>query len=215
MSSITTQEGNHDDLHVDASSSQSQTSAISISQPSTSAEHQPSLTEIQMEIRDTVPLEDMLVSKRDDSVQARPRVRSKAVQCKLYSGVTVALSPIKVSQLKVETKPSTSSIRSISESTSSVQSSENYSESGSGSISTDFTLTPRETIKLNLENKTTFKNLSMNCTIAKLQNRPRLYMGLPENAYYTFQLLQKYCKVNSTYIFLSNSKKKSKPDSHL
>lgn len=88
----------------------------------------------------TVQLLDIVVSKSDNSSQAHPRVRSEAVQFRLHSVVTVGLSPI-----KVEIKPSTSFVRSVSESTLNIQSSdpccdENVSESDSGS--TDYTLTP-------------------------------------------------------------------------
>uniref|UniRef100_A0A6P7GJI8 Uncharacterized protein LOC114338948 n=1 Tax=Diabrotica virgifera virgifera TaxID=50390 RepID=A0A6P7GJI8_DIAVI len=149
---------------------------------------------------------DIEVSKRDVSSQTRPSVRTKGVQCNLQCGITVGLSPIKIIPVNVEMKPSTSYVTNISETTLSIQSSdhENFSESVSGS--SEYTLTPGEVKKLNDEKRTEFKNLTMNCTITKLQNRPRLYMGLPEHAYYTFQLLEKYCTVNSMYIFLTLKK---------
>ncbi|XP_072398922.1 uncharacterized protein [Diabrotica undecimpunctata] len=134
---------------------------------------------------------DIEVSKRDVSSQTCPSVRSKGVQCNLQCGITVGLSPIKIIPVNVEMKPSTSYVTNISETTLSIQSSdhENFSESS------EYTLTPSEVKKLNDEKRTEFKNLTANCIITKLQNRPRLYMGLPEHAYYTFQLLEKYCKM--------------------
>ncbi|XP_050510330.1 uncharacterized protein LOC126892532 [Diabrotica virgifera virgifera] len=157
--------------------------------------------EIQLETKN-----DIEVSKRDVSSQTRPSVRTKGVQCNLHCGITVALSPIRIIPDNIEMKPSTSYVTNISETTLSIQSSghENFSESVSGS--SEYTLTPGEVKKLNDEKRTEFKNLTMNCTITKLQNRPRLYMGLPEHAYYTFQLLEKYCTVNSMYIFLTLKK---------
>ncbi|XP_050516922.1 uncharacterized protein LOC126891703 isoform X1 [Diabrotica virgifera virgifera] len=40
----------------------------------------------------------------------------------------------------------------------------------------------------------------------KLQYRPRLYMGLPEYAFYTFQLMEKYCKTQTMHLFLTLKK---------
>ncbi|KAH1028281.1 hypothetical protein HUJ05_001653 [Dendroctonus ponderosae] len=136
---------NQDDLQIVASSSQ--TSTISIHP-----------MEVQLETSGTMPLLDIVFSKKDVSTQTHPRIRSKAVQCKLYSVVTVGLSPI-----KVEMKPSTSFVRSVSESSLSIQSTnpscdESFSEIDSGS--SDYTLTRNEVEVLNKENKTDFKSLN-------------------------------------------------------
>ncbi|KAJ8944895.1 hypothetical protein NQ314_009345 [Rhamnusium bicolor] len=72
------------------------------------------------------------INKKDMTTQARPKVRSKNIQCNLHFGVTVVLSHL------------------------------NYWK--------------------------------------------QLYMGLPDYAFYTFQLLQKYCKIQNMYIFLTLKK---------
>lgn len=148
--------------------------------------------------------------KKDISVQVRPKVRSKCLQCNLRSGVTVALSPLKISTSNVATtptKPSTSAflnicereLEIISEGKSSEQESDcTYSLS---ECSEEYRLSFSES-----ESNEDLQKLSLKCTIQKLQKRPRLYLGLPEHAFYIFQLLETYSRLESKYIFLTLKK---------
>lgn len=143
--------------------------------------------------------------RRDVGVQARPRVRSKAMQCDLQCGISVGLSPIKPCTSETGTSPMkpvitmTDSVESERESCTD----ETTGEDESYSIS-DYSVSS-QVDELEGE-KAQFKSMALECTIRKLQHRPRLYMGLPEYAYYTFQVLEKYCKVPSMYIFLTLKK---------
>lgn len=150
------------------------------------------------------------VAKKDVSVQVRPKVRSKSIQCKMHYGVTVALSPIKLNQEEGHEVGSASSVSKLSEIesvSSSSNSGENCSESGSiFNSASEYVLSDSEREELEEENEKELKSLNLKCTINKLKNRPRLYMGLPKYSYYVFQLLEKYCKINSMYIFLTLKK---------
>lgn len=147
---------------------------------------------------------DIQAKKRNVSIQVRPTVSTKAIQCKIRSGVTVALSPFKIHPEKDEDQKSTSFIRYASASSEGKTSSgESYCGNTSDS---DYSPTLSEVEELKDESKKQFKNLSLKCTMTKLQNRPRLYMGLPEHAYYVFNLLEKYSNIKPMYIFLTLKK---------
>lgn len=163
------------------------------------------LDEIDLAARGPEPLLAESFSKKDVCLQARPTVRSKSTQCKLQCGVTIGLSPIKVCPTVVEILSKSSNfVTHMTENSPNKNSSdETYSDSGSVS---DYSLTFSETKEIDEEKEEQFKNMSLSCTIRKLQNRPRLYLGLPEYAFYTFGLLEKYCKFNSMYIFLTLKK---------
>lgn len=179
--------------------------------------------------RDPQPITDMVMNlesvdatlpqtivplKRDVAIQAcRPVLfRSKAVQCKLNLGVNVSLSPIKFYNKDITEKQETNLQKNMYDSPFSVKSSENrFNENDSDS---DFLVTLSEACsghseiseELSDEKKNTFKSICLSSTVMKLQNRPRLYLGLPDDAYYVFHLLQKYCKIDSMYIFLTLKK---------
>ncbi|KAK5647949.1 hypothetical protein RI129_002841 [Pyrocoelia pectoralis] len=144
------------------------------------------------------------------TTQARPKVRSKKVQCNLHFGVTVGLSPFKLFEtvqttpIKKTTEP-TASVKSVCESLIWSTTSEESCEKDSDSIS-NYSVSCKEVDGLQEKEKKQFKNACLKCTVQKLQYRPRLYMGLPDYAFYTFKLLQKYCKIQNMYIFLTLKK---------
>lgn len=149
--------------------------------------------------------------KKDVAVQCRPKIRSKSVQCKFNNSVSVGLSPFKFLQAEVGTSP----LKTISEriivpnnpKCESVLDSASFS-----SINTDSdTCSVSDTSSVYEENlheeeQRHFQELALQCTIRKLQCRPRLYMGLPDYAFYVFQLLEKHSKLQSKYIFLTLKK---------
>ncbi|KAJ8964893.1 hypothetical protein NQ314_004532 [Rhamnusium bicolor] len=150
------------------------------------------------------------INKKDMTTQARPKVRSKNIQCNLHFGVTVGLSPFKLLET-VETTPikktteATASVKNVCESLTCSPTSEENCEEDNDSIS-NYSESCEEVDGLEEEEKKQFKNSCLECTIKKLQYRTRLYMGLPDYAFYTFQLLQKYCKIQNMYIFLTLKK---------
>ncbi|XP_030758054.1 uncharacterized protein LOC115883783 [Sitophilus oryzae] len=152
--------------------------------------------------------------KRDVSVQAHRRVmfRSKAVQCKINLGVNVSLSPIKIYNKDITKKQETNLLKNIYDSPFSVKSSENrFNEDDSDSdflvVSEARSSHSEVSEELSDEKKNSFKSICLSSTIMKLENRPRLYLGLPDDAYYVVHLLEKYCKIESMYIYIFNFKK--------
>ncbi|XP_050311187.1 uncharacterized protein LOC126746837 [Anthonomus grandis grandis] len=154
------------------------------------------------------------VKKKDVSIQAHPKVRSKCLQCNIRSGVTVALSPLKQSTYDVATTPtkpvpctsSASVCSGVSEHSSVDKSSEGGSSYSVSDFSEEYQLSSSERKELESEQKVDIQRLFLKCTMQKLQRRPRLYLGLPEFAYYVFQLLEKYSGLESRYIFLTLKK---------
>ncbi|KAJ8946583.1 hypothetical protein NQ314_008838 [Rhamnusium bicolor] len=150
------------------------------------------------------------INKKDMTTQVRPKVRNKNIQCNLHFGVTVGLSSFKLLET-VETTPikktteATASVKNVCESLTCSLTSEESCEEDNDSIS-NYSESCEEVDGLEKEQKKQFKNSCLECTIIKLQYRPRLYMGLPDYAFYTFQLLQKYCKIQNMYIFLTLKK---------
>lgn len=117
--------------------------------------------------------------------------------------MSVSLSPIRILQKHIGTSPGLRAVpilqRPTSESNSSSSLSETHSEYSkeeeyfSGSDSEE-----------EIDNE--FKNLTLKCSVMKIEKRPRIYLGVPEYAFYTLQLLQSYCKLPNLYIFLTLKK---------
>lgn len=152
--------------------------------------------------------------KKDISVQVRPKVRSKCLQCNLHCGVTVGLSPLKISTSNVATtptKPCTSAFLNMCERELDSEL-EVISGGKSSEQESDYTYSlseGSEEYRLSFsesESNDDLQKLSLKCTIQKLQKRPRLYLGLPEHAYYIFQLLETYSRLENKYIFLTLKK---------
>lgn len=200
----------------EAVASCSTTTLPEILQPSVSAQSDPQpITDMAMDMEsvDATLSQTSVPLKRDVAVQAHRPVmfRSKAVQCKLNLGVNVSLSPIKFYNEDITKKQETNRLKNMYESPFSAKSSANrFSENDSDS---DFLVTLSEARSSHSEEseelsekKNTFKGLCLRSTVMKLQNRPRLYLGIPDDAYYVFHLLEKYCKIDSMYIFLTLKK---------
>lgn len=149
---------------------------------------------------------DEISSKRDIGMLAKPHVRSKSIQCHVV-GESVALSPFKQWSCEIATSPFKLPL-----------SSEKFQKVCTLSITSGSTdqECSEESDTLQVESQSSdseeemqserFKIMCQETTCKKLKLRPRLYMGLPNHAFYVFQLLEKYCKLESVDIFLTLKK---------
>ncbi|XP_072384205.1 uncharacterized protein [Diabrotica undecimpunctata] len=162
---------------------------------------------------DTLKIDSVIETnqKSDISTQTHIKFRSKSVQCKLDCGDSVSnlslnivfsrdigTSPLK---LNVPTFCPQNEFGSDTSKTESESEESVYSSYSAGCVS-DHQSYDEEV--QDIENQ--FKNLTLKCTLMKMEKRPRIYLGLPEYAYYTFQLLQNYCKLPNWNIFLTLKK---------
>ncbi|XP_050511550.1 uncharacterized protein LOC126887783 [Diabrotica virgifera virgifera] len=142
------------------------------------------------------------------STQTHIKIRSKGIQFKFQRSVTVGLSPLKIHNKDAGTSPIKD--LQIFEDTKSESGSSVFEEYSEYSGSDDCWYNESDSLSCDEDTKEEeakqFKSLSLKCTVMKLQYRPRLYMGLPEYAFYTFQLMEKYCKTQTMHLFLTLKK---------
>lgn len=141
------------------------------------------------------------------STQSFPKVRSKGVQCKVCTGVSVSLSPHRIVQKHMGTSPGLKNMPILqkpdSDSDSSSYISEECSENYEDQYNSDSDSSCCEKLP---ETENDFQTLTLKCSIMNIEKRPRIYLGLPEYAFYTMQLLQKYCNLKHLHIFLTLKK---------